>query len=74
MDSSGSGYVPVVDRCVQGSRAQGCTKHNENAQLNGVDSASNRNKYQEYFLAGKGDRYVGLTTLPPSRADCLEIW
>jgi len=22
----------------------------------------------------KGDRYVGLTTLPPSCADCLEIW
>jgi len=23
---------------------------------------------------GKGGRCVGLTTLPPSRADCLEIW
>jgi len=23
---------------------------------------------------GKGVRYVGLTTLPPSCADCLEIW
>jgi len=23
---------------------------------------------------GKGGRYVGLTTLPPSCADCLEIW
>jgi hypothetical protein len=23
---------------------------------------------------GKGGRYVRLTTLPPSRADCLEIW
>jgi len=23
---------------------------------------------------GKGDRCVGLTTLPPSCADCLEIW
>ena len=23
---------------------------------------------------GKGDRYVGLTTLPPSYGDCLEIW
>jgi hypothetical protein len=38
----------------------------------GVDSASNRNEYQEYFLGGKG--CVGLTTLPPSCADCLEIW
>ena len=23
---------------------------------------------------GKGGRCVGMTTLPPSRADCLEIW
>ena len=40
----------------------------------GVDSASNRNEYQEYFLRGKGGRCVGLTTLSPSCADCLEIW
>ena len=40
----------------------------------GVDSASNRNEYQEYFLGGKGGRCVGLTTLPTSCADCLEIW
>jgi hypothetical protein len=39
-----------------------------------VDSASNRNEYQEYFLEGKGGQYVGLTTLPPSCAHCLEIW
>jgi hypothetical protein len=39
-----------------------------------VDSASNRNEYQEYFLVGKGGRCVGLTTLPPSSADCLEMW
>ena len=36
----------------------------------GVDSASNRNDYQEYFLGGKGGRCVGLTTLPPS---CVPI-
>ena len=40
----------------------------------GVDSVSNRNEYQEYFLWGKGGRFLGLTTLPPSCADCLEIW
>jgi len=34
----------------------------------GVDSASNRNEYQEYFLVGKGGRCVRLTTLPPSCA------
>ena len=40
----------------------------------GVDSASNRNEYREYFLEGNGGRCVGLTTLPPSCADSLEIW
>jgi len=38
-----------------------------------VDSASDRDKYQEYFLRGKGGRCVGQTTLPPSCADCLAI-
>ena len=36
----------------------------------------NRNEYQEYFLGGgggEGGRCVGLSILPPSRADCLEI-
>jgi hypothetical protein len=40
----------------------------------GADSASNRNEYQEYFLGGKDGQCVGLTTLPPSCACCLEIW
>ena len=39
-----------------------------------VDSNSNRNEYQEYFLVGKGGRCVELTTLTPSCAECLEIW
>ena len=30
-----------------------------------VDSASNINEYQEYFLGGKSGRCVRLTTLPP---------
>ena len=34
----------------------------------------NRNEYREYFLGVKSGRCVGLTTLPPSCADCLEIW
>jgi hypothetical protein len=33
-----------------------------------------RIEYQEYFLGGNGGRCVGLTTLPPSSADRLEIW
>jgi hypothetical protein len=40
----------------------------------GVDSAPNRNEYQGYFLGGKGGRCVGLTTLPPSCADCHDTW
>jgi hypothetical protein len=38
-----------------------------------VDSASNRNENQEYFLVGKGGRYLGLTTFSPSCSDCLDI-
>jgi len=38
-----------------------------------LDSTSDRNEKQEYFLGGKGGRCVGLTTLPSSCADCLEI-
>ena len=39
----------------------------------GVDSASNRYKYQGYLLMRKGGLYEWLTTLPPSCAYCLEI-
>ena len=39
-----------------------------------VDSSSNRNEYQEYFLSGTGGRCIGLTTLLPSCAVCHEIW
>jgi hypothetical protein len=35
--------------------------------------APNRNEYQGYLLEGKDGRFVGLTTLPPSCADCLKI-
>jgi hypothetical protein len=38
----------------------------------GVDSASNRNKYQEEFLGSKDGRCIGLS-LPSSCAYCLEI-
>ena len=40
----------------------------------GVNSASNRYKYQEYFLGGRGGQWIGLMTLPHSSAKCLEIW
>jgi hypothetical protein len=40
----------------------------------GVHSASYRNEYQGCLLQGKNGRWLGLTTLPPSCADCREIW
>jgi len=39
----------------------------------GVESASNRNEYQDYILESKGGRCVGQTTLSHLCADCLEI-
>ena len=39
-----------------------------------VDSTSNRNEYQAYFLGSKGGRCIWLTTLPLSWADRLETW
>jgi hypothetical protein len=46
--------------------------HNPSGRTMALRSTvSNRN---EEFPGGKGGRYVGLTTLPPSCADCLEIW
>jgi len=38
----------------------------------GVDSAPNRNEYQECFLGSKGSRCIGLTTLP--RVMCRFSW
>ena len=50
--------------------------HNPSGHTMAVGSTqpSNRNEYEEYFLEGKGGRCVGITTLPNSCADCLEIW
>jgi hypothetical protein len=39
----------------------------------GADSASDGKEYQAYLLGVKGDQCVGLTKIPPSRAECLEI-
>jgi len=39
----------------------------------GLTHPLNRNEYQGYLLAGKGGRCVGLTTLPPSCANC-QFW
>ena len=39
----------------------------------GFYSVSNRNEYQQYLLRGTGGLCVGLTTLPLSCAECLQI-
>ena len=39
----------------------------------GVNLASNGNEYQACLLGSIGGRCVGLTTLPPSCAECLEM-
>ena len=39
----------------------------------GSKSTSNRNKYQEYFLGGKGGRWGRITSLRHSCDECLEI-
>ena len=40
----------------------------------GDDLPCNRNEYQGYFQWSKCGWCIGLTTLPPSFANCLEIW
>ena len=39
----------------------------------GFDSAFNRNEYQEYNQGRAVSRCLGLTILPPSYSDCLEV-
>jgi len=71
--------IEALRRKVAGSIPNGITGiihwHNPSGGYDrGVDWASNRNECQEYFLGGKVSRCIGLTTLPPSCADCYEIW
>jgi hypothetical protein len=40
----------------------------------GLTQQKTKNEYQQYFLGGKGGRFVGLTTYYLHVADCLEIW
>ena len=40
----------------------------------GIDTASNRNEYQEHFLLHEDGQWVWPTILPPSNAYFLEIW
>ena len=40
----------------------------------GVVSGCSRNWYQEYFLGGKGGRFIGLTTLLLWCANCPDVW
>jgi len=40
----------------------------------GFNSDSNKMSISNIFVGGKGGPCIGLTTLPPPSADCLEIW
>jgi hypothetical protein len=65
----------VTRRKVEGSIPEWVeTFHWLNPSGQRVELASNRNEYQEqeYLLRDKGGRCVGLTSLPPLCADCLE--
>jgi len=55
-------------------RKEYVTEKSSNTTGNRSLGPSDRNEYQEYFLGGKVGRCVGLTNLPPSCADCHEIW
>jgi hypothetical protein len=59
-------------KLIKSCRAEEKEKYFQLHSGSGVDTASNRNEYQKYFLEGKCGRCVGLTTLPSSCADCLK--
>jgi hypothetical protein len=42
--------------------------------VQGSTQPLNKNQYQEYFLGGRSVPGIGLTTLPPSCANCPENW
>ena len=71
--SRGTRWHSSFSHCARNWKVAGSIRDGVLVAL-GVDTASNRNEYQEYFLGGKGGQYVGLTTLPPSCAHCLETW
>jgi hypothetical protein len=47
--------------------------HNPSSCTVALGSSHPPTEFQEYFMRGKGGQCVGLTTLPPSCADCLGI-
>ena len=47
--------------------------HNSSGHTTAQGSASNRNAYHGCLVGSKGGRGAGLTTLPPSWSDSLEI-
>jgi len=48
--------------------------HNLSGNTLALVSTQRRNECQEYLLERKGGRCKGLKTLPPSCADCHEMW
>jgi hypothetical protein len=64
----------VTSRKVAGSIPDGIIGIFQPHYVPAVDSASKRNEVHEYLLGDKGGRCVGLTALPPTCTDDLEIW
>jgi len=56
------------------NKTEGCRFDSQPHYGPGVESASKRNEDQENFLGGKRGRCLGLTPLPLSYNDCLEVW
>jgi len=73
-------FVEATSRKVAGSIPDGIIgifhSHNPSGRTMALGSNQPLTEMstREYFLRGKGGRCVGLTTLPPSCADFLEIW
>ena len=73
-NTGGTRWLSSPRHCATSRKVTGVFHWHDPTAHTGVDSGSNRNEYQEYFLGGKDGRCIALTTLPPSCADCLEIW
>jgi hypothetical protein len=67
----------ATNRKVTGSIPDGSLKFfifNPSRRTMALGSTQSLTEVPGIFPEGKGGRFVGLTTVPTSRADCLKIW